>query len=94
QLEHGQKVTELMKQLQYSPMSVAEMGVSIFAIEKGFMKDVDVAKILDFEAGLIAFMKAEHAELMAEIDKTGNYNDQIESTFKAAIDKFKATQTW
>ena len=94
QLEHGQKVTELMKQLQYSPMSVAEMGVSIFAIEKGFMKDVDVAKILDFEAALIAFMKAEHAELMADIDKTGNYNDQIESTFKAAIEKFKATQTW
>ena len=94
QLEHGQKVTELMKQLQYSPMSVAEMGVSIFAIEKGFMKDVDVAKILDFEAGIIAFMRSEHAELMADIDKTGNYNDQIESTFKAAIDKFKATQTW
>ena len=83
-----------MKQLQYSPMSVADMGVSIFAIEKGFMKDVDVAKILDFEAGLIAFMRAEHAALMADIDKTGNYNDQIESTFKAAIDKFKATQTW
>jgi len=94
QLEHGQKVTELMKQLQYSPMSVADMGVSIFAIEKGFMKDVDVAKILDFEAGIIAFMRSEHAELMADIDKTGNYNDQIESTFKAAIEKFKATQTW
>ncbi|CAM5185348.1 hypothetical protein [Alishewanella longhuensis] len=83
-----------MKQLQYSPMLMTEMGISIFAIEKGFMKDVDVAKILDFEAGLIAYMKSEHAELMADIDKTGNYNDQIESTFKAAIEKFKATQTW
>lgn len=94
QLEHGQKVTELMKQLQYSPMSVGDMGLSIFAIEKGYMKDIEVARIQDFEAALIAFVRNEHAELMAEIDKTGNYNDQIESTFKVAIEKFKATQTW
>lgn len=94
QLDHGQKVTELMKQLQYAPMGVADMGVSIFAIEKGYMKDVDVAKILDFEAALLAYMHAEHAEFMADINKTGNYNDQIEATLKAAIEKFKATQTW
>jgi len=75
-------------------MGVADMGVSIFAIEKGYMKDVDVAKILDFEAALLAYMHAEHAEFMADINKTGNYNDQIEATLKAAIEKFKATQTW
>jgi len=94
QLEHGQKVTELMKQLQYAPMGVADMGVSIFAIEKGYMKDVEVAKILDFEAALIAYMHAEHAQFMADLNKTGNYNDQIEATLKGAIEKFKATQTW
>jgi F-type H+-transporting ATPase subunit alpha len=94
QLEHGQKVTELMKQLQYAPMGVADMGVSIFAIEKGFMKDVEVAKILDFEAALLAYMHAEHGAFMADLNKTGNYNDQIEATIKGAIEKFKATQAW
>jgi F-type H+-transporting ATPase subunit alpha len=94
QLDHGQKVTELMKQLQYAPMGVADMGVSIYAIEKGFMKDVEVAKILDFEAALLAYMHAEHGAFMADLNKTGNYNDQIEATIKGAIEKFKATQTW
>jgi F-type H+-transporting ATPase subunit alpha len=94
QLDHGQKVTELMKQLQYAPMGVADMGVSIFAIEKGYMKDVEVAKILDFEAALLAYMHAEHSAFMADLNKTGNYNDQIEATIKGAIEKFKATQTW
>ena len=94
QLDHGQKVTELMKQLQYAPMGVADMGVSIFAIEKGFMKDIEVAKILDFEAALLAYMHAEHGAFMADLNKSGNYNDQIEATIKGAIEKFKATQTW
>lgn len=70
------------------------MGVSIFAIEKGYMKDIEVAKILDFEAALIAYMHSEHAAFMADLNKTGNYNDQIEATLKGAIEKFKATQTW
>jgi F-type H+-transporting ATPase subunit alpha len=94
QLDHGQKVTELMKQLQYAPMGVADMGVSIYAIEKGYMKDIEVAKILDFEAALLAYMHAEHGAFMADLNKTGNYNDQIEATIKGAIEKFKATQTW
>jgi len=94
QLDHGQKVTELMKQLQYAPMGVADMGVSLYAIEKGFMKDIEVPKILDFEAALLAYMNAEHASFMADLNKTGNFNDQIEATIKGAIEKFKATQTW
>jgi len=94
QLDHGQKVTELMKQLQYAPMGVADMGVSLYAIEKGFMKDIEVSKILDFEAALLAYMHAEHGAFMADLNKTGNYNDQIEATIKGAIEKFKATQTW
>jgi F-type H+-transporting ATPase subunit alpha len=54
QLEHGQRVTELMKQKQYSPMSVAEMGVSLFAANEGYLEDVEVEKVLAFEAALIA----------------------------------------
>lgn len=94
QLEHGQRVTELMKQKQYEPMSVGDMAVSIFAAEKGFLKDIEVSKILDFEAALLAFMKSEYAELMKTIDETGNYNDSIAADLKAAVEKFKATQTW
>lgn len=94
QLEHGQRVTELMKQNQYKPMSVAEMAVSIYAAEKGHLKTVEIKKVLDFEAALIDYMKSEHAELMATINSTGNYNDDIDAQLAAAIEKFKATQTW
>ncbi|MDP4530174.1 F0F1 ATP synthase subunit alpha [Alkalimonas delamerensis] len=94
QLEHGQKVTELMKQLQYAPMSVADMTLSIFAIEKGFMKDVATDKIGDFESALLSYAKSEHAELLAEINKTGGYNDEIEAGLKKVVETFKSTQTW
>ncbi|PYE30587.1 F-type H+-transporting ATPase subunit alpha [Idiomarina fontislapidosi] len=94
QLEHGQRVTELMKQKQYKPMSVAQMAVSIYAVEKGFLKDVAIDKIMDFEESLQSFMASEFSELMAEIDKTGNYNDDIDSQLKAALEKFKQTQSW
>ncbi|RUO76242.1 F0F1 ATP synthase subunit alpha [Idiomarina seosinensis] len=94
QLEHGQRVTELMKQKQYKPMSVSQMAVSIYAVEKGFLKDVEIDKIMDFEESLQSFMSSEYAELMAEIDKTGNYNDDIDAQLKAALEKFKQTQSW
>ncbi len=94
QLEHGQRVTELMKQKQYKPMSVSQMAVSIYAVEKGFLKDVEIDKIMDFEESLQSFMASEYAELMAEIDKTGNYNDDIDAQLKAALEKFKQTQSW
>ncbi|WP_369742940.1 F0F1 ATP synthase subunit alpha [Pseudidiomarina sp. PP-1MA] len=94
QLEHGQRVTELMKQNQYEPMSVADMAVSIFSAEKGYLKDVEQDKILDFESALIAYMRSEHAELMADIDKTGNYNDDIEAKLHEGLKTFKKTQSW
>ena len=55
QLERGQRVTELMKQKQYSPMSVADMAISLFAADRGYLDDVALNKIGDFEAGLLAF---------------------------------------
>ncbi len=94
QLEHGERVTELMKQKQYAPMSIADMGVSLFAAEKGYLKDVEVSKVLDFEAALISFMNSEYAELMADVNATGNFNGDIEASLKEGIEKFKATQTW
>ena len=94
QLEHGERVTELMKQKQYAPLSVADMSVSLFAVEKGYLKDVELNKVLDFEAALHSFVNSEYAELMSTINSTGNYNDEIQAGLKEALEKFKATQTW
>ncbi|SBS25074.1 ATP synthase subunit alpha [Marinomonas spartinae] len=94
QLEHGKQVTELMKQKQFSPMPVADMGIVLYAANDGYLVDVETSKIASFESALISYMNSEHAELMADINKTGNFNGEIEATFKAAIEKFKATQTW
>ena len=94
QLEHGQRVTELMKQKQYSPMSVAEMGLSLYAANEGFLKDVELNKIGDFESALISYFNSEFADLMAKVDTAGDYNDEIAAQFKAGIEKFKSTQTW
>ena len=94
QLEHGERVTELMKQKQFSPLSVAEIGIVLYAANEGYLKDIEVAKVGDFEASLLSYMKAEHADLMKQVDDTGDYNSDIEASFKAALDKFVATQTW
>lgn len=94
QLERGQRVTELMKQKQYSPMSIADMGVSLFAVEKGYLDDVDLAKIGDFESSLLAYMNSDHAELMAQVNETADYNDEIAGAFDKAIQDFKANHVW
>jgi F-type H+/Na+-transporting ATPase subunit alpha len=94
QLEHGQRVTELMKQGQYSPMSVAEMGLVLFAANEGFLKDVELNKVVAFEKALLSYANSEHADLLASINEKPDYNDEIAAKFKALIDQFKATQTW
>ena len=94
QLEHGQRVTELMKQKQYSPLSIAEMAVSLFAANEGFLENIELNKVLDFEAALLSYMNSEHGDLLSNINETGDYNDDIESQFRSAIEKFKSTQTW
>ena len=94
QLDHGERVTELMKQKQYSPQSIAEMGLVLYAANEGLLNDVDVAKIGDFEDALLSYVHAEHSDLMSNIVETGDYNDEIEASFKAAIETFKSTQTW
>ncbi len=94
QLEQGQKVTEVMKQKQYSPMSVGEMSVMLYAVNEGFMKDVELNKVADFEAALLSFMLSEYKELMSNLDETGEYSDEVLANFKEALEKFKSSQTW
>jgi F-type H+-transporting ATPase subunit alpha len=90
QLELGERVTELMKQSQYSPLSVAEMAFSLFAANEGYLKDVDVKKIVDFEAAMLAHIKSNNAELIAQINESGDYSDEIAAAMKSALDNFKA----
>ena len=94
QLEHGERVTELMKQKQYAPMSVSEMGAVLFAANEGYLADVPVNKILDFEQALLSYMRAEFGDFMKRIDETGDYDDEVVNTLKGAIESFKANQTY
>ncbi|MBA58755.1 MAG: F0F1 ATP synthase subunit alpha [Gammaproteobacteria bacterium] len=94
QLEHGERINELMKQKQYSPMTVAEMGVVLFAANEGFLQDVEVERILDFEAALMSYMNSEQTDFMEEVNKVGAYTDEVVEKMRKAIDDFKKTQTW
>jgi F-type H+-transporting ATPase subunit alpha len=90
QLERGQRVTELMKQKQYSPLSVAEMAISLFAANEGFIDDVPVTKVVAFEEALHAHVNSNNADLLKSINETGDYNDSIIADLKSAIENFKA----
>lgn len=70
------------------------MTVSLYAAEKGYLGDLEVSKILDFEAALHSFMRSEYAELISKIDASGAYDKDVEAGLKEGIEKFKATQTW
>ena len=94
QLSHGQKVTELMKQKQYRPMSVAEQGLVLFAAENGYLDDVELKLITTFEAALLAYANSEHAALMAEINEKADFNKDVVAQLTALLDSFKATQSW
>ncbi|MEQ8938505.1 MAG: F0F1 ATP synthase subunit alpha, partial [Gammaproteobacteria bacterium] len=94
QLERGQRVMELMKQKQYSPLSVAEMGVSLFAVENGFIDEIELEKVGAFEAALHDYMNSEQSDLMNKIGDDGNYDDDIQDALKAAIQKFIETGSW
>ena len=91
QLERGQRVTELMKQKQYSPLNVAEMAASLFAANEGYLDDVPVEKIVAFETALHASIADNNAELMNKINEAGDYNDEIEAGLKLALEGFKET---
>jgi len=94
QLERGRMVMELMKQLQYSPMSVAEMAVTLFAVNKGYFDDVEVKKALAFEAALHAFLKSNAKDLMGAIQDSKDLSADNEKALAAAIEKFKTTATY
>ncbi|PIQ36462.1 MAG: F0F1 ATP synthase subunit alpha [Lysobacterales bacterium CG17_big_fil_post_rev_8_21_14_2_50_64_11] len=94
QLERGQRVTELMKQKQYAPMTIAQMALSIYAVNEGMIDDVPMAKVLAFEEGLHAHFANTQGELMDKITASGDWSDAFEATFKQGIAEFKASGSW
>ncbi len=94
QLEHGQRVTELMKQKQYSPLSVAEMGIVLFVANEGYLDDVDVTKVVAFEAALLDYFNSENSTLRDEINESGDYSDDIAAKLKACVESFKSSRTF
>ncbi len=94
QIERGRRVTELMKQNQYSPYSVAQMAISLFAANKGYLDDIDVTKIVDFENALQDYMKSNVSDLMDLINESGDFSDDISNKMHEAIKNFKANSSW
>lgn len=94
QLNHGEKVTELMKQNQFAPLIVAEQAVLLFAAERGFIEDVELAKIRDYENALIAFANTEYASDMQAIQEKPDYNDEVIEKLTTILTKFKETQSY
>jgi F-type H+/Na+-transporting ATPase subunit alpha len=94
QLERGQRVTEVMKQKQYTPMSVAEMALSIYAVNNGFMDKVELKKVVAFETALQAFAHSNYQSQLDEINKTPKLSKENEATLKKIIEDFVATGTY
>ena len=89
QLDRGARVTELLKQAQYSPLPISLMGATLFAVNKGYMDNVDVKKILAFESGLHQFLKTSHAALLAKLEQTKALDKDAEAELQSAIVAFK-----
>jgi F-type H+-transporting ATPase subunit alpha len=91
QLERGRLVTELMKQPQYLPLQVWEMGVTLFAVNNGYFDDIDVKKALDAEKALREFLKTKYAALVENIEKTKDLSKDDEAKLHEAVKDFKKT---
>jgi F-type H+-transporting ATPase subunit alpha len=89
QLDRGARVTELLKQAQYSPLSISAMGATLFAVNKGFMDDIEVKKVLAFESGLHSFLKDKYAALMSKLEANKAMDKEAEAEMTAAITEFK-----
>jgi len=94
QLERGQRVMELMKQKQYSPLSVAEMAVSLYAADRGHLDDVPLEKVSSFETALHDFFNRERKELMEKMNRSGEYNEETEASLADGLKAFKESSTW
>lgn len=89
QLERGQRATEMLKQKQYRPMTVAEMSVSLYVIDQNYLDNIELKKVSAFEHELDGFMRDKHKTLLDEIEKNPVYSDDVAAKLKAALEEFK-----
>jgi len=82
-----------MKQKQYSPMTVGQMAVSLFAADRGYLDDVELLKIGAFETALLDYMASSKTELLETLNG-GNWGDELEAALTAALEEFKSTGSW
>ena len=94
QLNHGEKVTELMKQKQYSPLNVAQQAILLFAAERGYLEDVELTKISAFESALLSYANTEFADVMKGINENPEYNDKVIEDLTNLLTKFCETQSY
>ena len=94
QLERGQRVMELMKQKQYTPLTIAEMTISLFAAEHGYLDDIPLEKIGSFETALHQYANAEKQSFVEKINQEADFNDEISKDLKSLIEDFKSNHTW
>ena len=88
-LNRGSKLTELLKQNQYSPMTIAEQVVSIFTGVNGYLDDLELSQIRDFEKDLFELIKSSHSDIIESINSSGDLNDDTSSKLTSIIEEFK-----
>lgn len=94
QLERGARVTSLMTQAQYSPLKTGELAFSLFAANEGFLDDIEVNKVNDFEAAMLSYIRTEKADFLNSLNESGDYNDEIAAEMKSALEDFKSKGAW
>ena len=94
QLQHGEVVTELMKQKQFNTMSVAEMALTLWAINNGSYADVPVSKALAFEAEFLSFVRTQHPDTLNAINTSGSLSDESEEILQSAMKSFKTSYSY
>ncbi len=94
QLEHGQRATEILKQSPYSPMSVAQMGLSLFVVDKGLIDELEMNRVSDFERALQSFASDKYKADLEVINAKPVFDDEVEATYKKIVEDFKKMGTW
>ena len=94
QLERGERVMELMKQAQYRPLTIADMALSLYAVNEGWLDKVEVEQVRAFEAALHAYARSEHADFLEQLNQDGSYDEEVQGRFKGILETFIKTQSW
>jgi len=93
QLERGMRVVEIMKQRQFHPMSLGEMAVALYAVDRGYLDNIAVKDVTIFEQNLMIFLQEGHSNLLAEMNQSGDFNDKVEAKLKKLLDDFVSRES-